>query len=582
MKRLHPAICTAPPIGRAFAPAALALLLLAAYGGGCAPKPAGRDACIDMLDSLLERSDDLEREKLYGLADLRSRRERAVSATDRYMANSLLFDAYVTYQSDSALKYADGKLAVAREAGNREWEVSSKIDKAGLLAATGLLEQSAGIMRSIDSATLPPGLLTAYYGQMIFLYSHLGNYAGGSVNGYYARERAYKDSIMSVIDPSHPEYLWYKGWDLLGTSRPCAQTIKELRQKLGGSKLNSRQDAKEAYILAKLYESVGDRDNFKRYMAMSAAADVRIVNAEIASLEDLAKIMYAEGDIDHAYSYINYCLNKAISYPNRVKALGISRTLDTIYRAYQEKSSRQQGRTRRFLWIACVLAVVLIASTAVIIAQNIKLRHYGRSMDEANKSLDRNIAELSATQQRLNAANRQLKELNADLCLKNEELRESNYVKEEYVGYVFSVCSSYIKKLESLKSKIHHKAVAKRYKEIADDTASFDMKTELKDFYHMFDTIFLHIYPNFIDDFNNLLQDDNQIRPKEGELLNTELRIYALVRLGITDSVKIAEFLHCSAQTVYNNRFKVRGKAKIPKKEFAGAVRTLGSFMGGA
>ena len=104
------------------------------------------------------------------------------------------------------------------------------------------------------------------------------------------------------------------------------------------------------------------------------------------------------------------------------------------------------------------------------------------------------------------------------------------------------------------------------------------MKDELREFYRSFDTVFLHIYPDFVNDFNSLLQDDKRIVPKEGELLNTELRIYALVRLGITDSVKIADFLHCSAQTVYNNRFKVRNKAIIDKKDFAEAVRTLGKF----
>ena len=105
------------------------------------------------------------------------------------------------------------------------------------------------------------------------------------------------------------------------------------------------------------------------------------------------------------------------------------------------------------------------------------------------------------------------------------------------------------------------------------------MKDELKDFYQSFDSVFLHIYPNFVNDFNSLLQEDKKIILKEGELLNTELRIYALVRLGITDSVKIAEFLHCSPQTVYNNRFRVRNKAVLPKAEFVESVRTLGSFM---
>ena len=104
-------------------------------------------------------------------------------------------------------------------------------------------------------------------------------------------------------------------------------------------------------------------------------------------------------------------------------------------------------------------------------------------------------------------------------------------------------------------------------------------QNELKEFYHNFDAIFLHVYPDFVNDFNALLQPDERIMLKEGELLNTELRIYALVRLGINDSIKIAEFLHCSPQTVYNYRLKTRNKAIIPKEEFADTVRSLGKMQ---
>lgn len=548
---------------------------------GCTSSTSTNDPSgnISTLDSLIDRRQDIEREKLIRIADLKQKRHRAASVTDRYMANSLLFDEYITFQADSALKYIEENLDLAAEVGNAEWEAESKIDKAEVLAASGLLSQADELMQSIDITDFSKDALVDYYGTLIFLYSHIGNYTGGVNNDFYVRERAYKDSIMSVIDTRHPEYLWYKGWDILGTDRHCNDEIDALRSKLASSSLNHRQDAKDAYILAKLYEAAGDNENYKKYMALSAIVDVRTANAEIASLEDLAKIMFDEGDIDRAYEYINYSLNKAISYPNRVKAFSISETLDTVYNAYQERSAGQQSRMRMFLILVCVLAAVLIVAVVTIILQNIKLKRQGHTLDLANASLSRNNAELSEAQKQLNEANLQLKDLNENLRRKNEELSEANYVKEEYIGYVFTICSNYISKLENLKRDIHRKAIAKKYKEIEALTADLDMKDELKEFYNSFDSIFLHIYPNFVSDFNTLLQDDKKIAPKEGELLNTELRIYALVRLGITDSVKIAEFLHCSPQTVYNNRFKVRNKAIISKKEFADTVRTLGKYL---
>lgn len=545
----------------------------------CSEGSSKTDAYISQLDSLLQRHDELERSKLMRIGELRQKLAHAASPTDKYMINSLLLDEFSTYNSDSAMKYVDYNLDIARQVGNKEWENRNNIIKSGLLAGSGLLARSEEIMLSINPSTLPKDILTDYYGQMIFLYSHLGNYTGGDVNDYYIKERAYKDSIVQIIDSHHPDYLWYKGWDILGTDKSDDKLIGALRDLLDKSELNTRKDAKDAYILAKLYEQKGDHNNFKKYMTISGIADVKIVNAEISSLEDLAKIMFAEGDVNRAYRYINYSLNKAISYPNRVKAYGITNTLDSINRAYQEQGEKQQRRTRFFLILVCLLAAVLTGAIATIIVQNSRLRRRRRNLDAANKSLNKNVAKLSAAQQQLNDANSQLHQLNTDLKLKNDELNEANYVKEEYIGYIFTICSNYISKLEELKRNIHIKAVTKKYKEIEAETADLDMKEELKDFYQSFDSIFLHIYPNFVNDFNSLLQDDKKIIPREGELLNTELRIYALVRLGITDSVKIAEFLHCSVQTVYNNRFRVRNKAIIPKKDFAESVRTLGHYL---
>ncbi|MDE5642069.1 MAG: transcriptional regulator [Muribaculaceae bacterium] len=557
----------------------LILILSALCSLACGDPSSTSGDILSKLDSMIERSEEYEQIKLMRIAGLASRRNSAAGDADRYAVNTLLFDEYVTYNSDSAMHYINENLKLAEAAGNPQWRDRSLIDKSNLLAATGLLKEAEAIMSGIDTASLTQDLKIRYYGQMIYLYSHLGTYTGGEANEYFVRERIYKDRIMDIIEPEHPEYLWYRGWYVAGTERSDSGIISALTQRLGHSALDSRQDAKDAYILSKLYEQSGDMGNFERYMALSAIIDVGIANAEIASLEELARIMFAKGDIDRAYNYINYSLSKAIGYPNRVASFGNLRTLDIVSKAYQERNRQQQKRLRMFLILVCVLSAILAATIGIIIFQNRRLRRQGRNLDCANKTLNRSVEELSQARNQLAEANARLKELNADLQQKNEDLNEANYVKEEYIGYIFTICSNYIRKLEDFRKSIHVKAVTRKFKEIEAETDSDMMKDELKDFYKSFDSVFLHIYPDFVSDFNSLLQDDKRIVPKEGELLNTELRIYALVRLGITDSVKIAEFLHCSPQTVYNNRFKVRNKAIIEKKDFAEAVRRLGKFM---
>ena len=535
---------------------------------------------IHILDSLLTRQKDFQRQKLLKIGEIMEKKKHASSDFDRFLSNGLLAEEYATFRADSALKYIDLNLDIANRNGNSEWKARTLLSKSNLLTGTGLLSEASQIMSRINRESLPDDLLTEYFGEMIYLYSHLGNYAGGDGNRYYIKERAYKDSIMATLTPDHPDYLWYKGWDVLGTDKTDDSLIPSLEKRLAESGLNTRRDAKEAYMLSKLYEWKGDKENSKKYMALSSIVDVKTANAEIASMEDLAKMLFAENDIDHAYSYINYSLDQARSFPNRVRILSITKTIGSINLAYQERNKKQEQRIRLFLVVVCLLAVILFATVTIIIVQNRRLKKQRTNLDEANKSLSKNLSELSEAQRQLAEANAKLKNLNNDLQTKNDELNEANYVKEEYIGYVFTICSNYIRKLEDFRKSIHVKAVTRKFKEIEQATSSHDFtKEELKDFYHSFDTIFLHIYPDFVKDFNSLLQDDKRIIPKDGELLNTELRIYALVRLGITDSVKIADFLHCSPQTVYNNRFKVRNKAIIPKEKFAETVRTLGKFM---
>ena len=154
------------------------------------------------------------------------------------------------------------------------------------------------------------------------------------------------------------------------------------------------------------------------------------------------------------------------------------------------------------------------------------------------------------------------------------------YFSQKTCRRSFSICSSYISKLEEYRKNVNRKLKTGQVEELKSWSASTSIvQSELKEFYHSFDAIFLHVYPDFVDDFNALLRPEERVVLKEGELLNTELRIYALVRLGINDSVKIAEFLHCSPQTVYNNRLRTRNKAVIPKENFAEVVRSLGKMQ---
>lgn len=555
-----------------------------------APYSADVEKLLGRLDSLIASKDAFIEAKEQKIEQLRMQAAHTHTEEERYWMNKMFYDEYFVYNSDSAMLYVDANLDISDRLGRKEWLTEWRIKKSFMLSATGLLKEALDLLEGIDGKQLPHGLQIEYYGQMMYLYSHFGQYSkhdrGSFSQGYYRMEGVYKDSIYVLLAPEDPFYLWYKGWKFLGTEH-APEVIRELKNEVDVSPLETRRDAMNAYMLACLYREVGNPEEYLKYMIFSAMADVRTANRDIASLEELAKSLFELGDIDHSYTYINYCLQYAQLYRNRVRVIGISEVQEAIHKAYQERNRRQEERLHSFLVLVSILSVVLLVAIFYIYAQMKTLSRSRARLDEVNRLLNKHISELSQAHARLaemngelQSVNEQLKSVNLQLKEANSQLRESNYVKEEYIGYVFAICSNYISKLDEFRKNVNRKIKAKQFDEAKALTDTPTMaQNELKEFYHNFDAIFLHVYPDFVSDFNALLQPEERIVLKEGELLNTELRIYALVRLGINDSVKIAEFLHCSPQTVYNNRLKTRNKAIIPKEEFANTVRSLGKMQ---
>ncbi|MDR2915179.1 MAG: DUF6377 domain-containing protein [Tannerella sp.] len=534
------------------------------------------------LDSLIENKDFFIREKEDKIGLLRKRIQNIHTTEEQYWINKAFYDEYFVYNADSALYYAEQNILLSRELDKKEGVPEWMIKKSFILSATGMLKEALDIMNEIPLDKLSPLLRTEYYRQMIYLYSHFGQYSGenGHIRDQYQiKEENYKDSIFNTITKEDPYYLWHEGWRQIGTSG-VYEVKSELEKAVLKSGLDSRLDAMNAYVLAVISREMGNYDDFLKYMTYSAMADVKTANKDIASLEELALATYDLGDIDRAYTYINYCLQNAQLYRNRVRVIGISSLQDSIHKAFREINLKQEARLRIFLIIVSILSVILIAAIIYISRQMKWLSKSRSEVNKANHLLNKHVIELSDAHKQLSEVNDKLKLLNEQLQEANSQLRESNYVKEEYIGYVFTICSNYISKMDNFRKNINRKVKTNKIEDIKTLTDIPTMaQNELKEFYQNFDAIFLNLYPDFVNDFNMLLHPDKRFVLKDGELLNTELRIYALVRLGIDNSVKIAEFLHCSAQTVYNCRLKTRNKAVVAKDKFADYVKSLGKFQ---
>lgn len=530
------------------------------------------------LDSAIQQRQVFDAMKSKRLSEMYKKKESLRSTSEILSFNTQMYDEYYVFDSDSAMNCVVQNLKIAQQTNNEPLIHEWRIKQSFVLAATGLLKESLDVMESLDVSRLSNENKIAYYNQMVYLYGHFGQYTGtGELQDYYiGLERQYNDSLHAIVTPSDPQYLWFGVWYLIGKGQQ--DVLKERLQKtVSQSSLTTRYDAMAAYALARVYKENGNEDMFVRCLAMSGIADIRASNKDVASLQELAEFLVDQGEIIRAYNYINVCLQISQEYRNRVRAVSISRVYDRILQAFLDRDMDQRARLKKTNVALISLLVLLAIAIVFIVSSLLRLRKSRYRLHEVNKELKRRRSEIASVNQHLKEANESLIDVNEKMKKANEQLRESNLVKEEYVGYVFAICSNYISKLEEFRKDINRKAKAKMLKEILSMTDKETVvQDELKEFYQNFDAIFLRLYPTFVEDFNALLNPEERIVPRKGELLNTDLRIYALVRLGINDSVKISEFLHCSPQTIYNNRLKVRNKSKLSKTEFTEALRKIG------
>ena len=536
---------------------------------------------LHSLDSLLEQQDLFVRVKEERIKQLKMQYSRVKDVKELYAMNRMVYLEYRVYDADSALHYINKNIQLAQQTNNRTWEVVSLLEQSFVLTSSGLLTEALKAVSDIQPEELPQNLRSEYFGRLCTLYSRLRDYSSENfqLSEYYNDlQKAFRDSVYLTATPDELRYWNCRAWLYLGTPEiePVKQAFEENKQTLSN---DSRKYSIATYNLSAIYRSENNESKYLENLILSAMADIRSVNGDIGSLQEIAEYLFKHGEIDRAYNYILYCSQKAMLFHNRVRIVKMSHLQNQIYKAYQEQSRTQQKRLQASLIAVSFLFLVLIGAFLFIRKQMRRLKEANLKLDSTNQKLSVNMDALSTAHQRLEEVNMQLKDLNTQLQEVNDQLRESNYVKEEYIGYVFNICSTYISKLEEFRKNINRKLKVGQIEDVKAITdSSATASNELKEFYQNFDTIFLHLYPDFVGDFNALLLPEERIELKEGELLNTELRIHALIRLGITDSVKIADFLHCSAQTVYNNRLRTRNKSIIPKEDFINAVKKLGKY----
>ena len=524
------------------------------------------DSLLNVLDKTIKEADTYVQIKENKLHELKKEaRKTPPFSVERYNLNNDIYLEYKAYSSDSALHYLNENMLLARQLNDKERELKIQLELSYLLSSIGMYMEAADILNSIDRQTLPSSLLGHYY----TCYEHVYFEAGAAqprykmfASRYVKLSHAYRDSMQVTLDPSSATYLWLRETQLREAGK-YDEALEFSDRRLAESSFGTPQYALVAYQRFRLFESMGKKDEHLYYLVLSAISDVRSAIKEQSSLMVLAQELNSKGDLKRAYDYINFSWEISQFYKTRLRSWMNITPLSMINGNYQD-IIKQQNR-ELLIYIVCValLALLLVIALIYIYRQMKALSIAKKGLQEVNE--------------RLFSLNEELEEVNRHLRSTNLELSESNLIKEAYIARFFKLCSVYVDRLQAYRKLVNKKLQRGQVAELLKMThLSNDIVTvEVQELYANFDSAFLHLFPNFVESLNALLLPDEQIVLKPDELLNTELRIFALIRLGIKDSSQIAELLHYSVNTIYNYRSRVKTKARVSRDDFEDLVAKI-------
>ncbi|MBB3188137.1 DUF6377 domain-containing protein [Microbacter margulisiae] len=525
---------------------------------------SGIDSLLHVLDQTIDNHAIYDQQKEAKLHHLKELLKMAPSDELRYNLCGQLFDEYKTYISDSALNYARLKLQIAEKLQDQNKLNDARLNLASIMGTVGMYNEALDIVKSVNIRYSPD--LKAYYFYIYrTIYGYLADYAVSSQEKarYDYLTANYRDSLLITNPPQSSPYIMVRS-DQLIVNHQYDQALKLLLPYFPTIANDNHNRAIIAYSISQAYRGKRERELEEQWLAISAIYDLRSDNKEYISLRSLAYLLYEDKEIDRAYKYIKRSLQDALFCNARLRTIEISQMIPIIDKAYQSEITARQRQLVLFLISISFLSLILLVVLFLLYRQMKKLNKARKDLSKANDRLNDLNHELFST-------NEQLKEANTTLS-------EANLIKEEYIGRYMDQCSAYIDKLDNYRRLLNKTATAGKMDDLLHAIKSKQfIEDELTEFYANFDTTFLQLFPSFVEEFNNLLVDNERITLKQGEHLNTELRIFALIRLGITDSVKISHFLRYSLSTIYNYRTKFRNKASGPRDEFEIKVMQIGT-----
>ena len=558
----------------------LAPALLASENALRAGENKETEALYDSLDNAIAQTAQYVKQREVRIAQLEGKLKKARYPKAQYDLAYALFVEYRSYKNDLAMKYINRCIDIAHKSGNPQQEGNAKALLAFQESTTGDYAESYNVLKTVDPQQLDSAGLRNYYWAYQHLYGEMTYYANVDFLRKYYREKyeGYIQMAESLLQPTDDRYLQLQETRLRDSGN-MKEALKINDKRLALAVPGSHEYAIVTFYRAIIYKVNNRTEDACHYLLLSAISDVKLAVMDQGSLWELANLLGVaakanEQQLARSYDYIKFAWQSASIFGTPIRSRQIMPVLTTI----EENFQKQLATTNRNLKIAIcwiVLLVLLVLGLLFyvnkqrqrIAAALHKQKLTNRELQNANERLERAVQQLNAANEQLNAVNESLNQVNGDL-------NESNKMKEVYIGRFLRLCAVYVDKIETMRKRVIKLVKARELTKLL--TMMQTDHEYVGELYDHFDSAFLKLFPNFVEEFNALLKPEERIVLEDDRKLSTTIRIFALIRLGIEDSSKIAEFLHYSVNTIYNYRAKVKNGALCDREEFENKVKMIG------
>jgi hypothetical protein len=516
------------------------------------------DSLLDELDATIEKREEYLKKKQERIISIKKQLMPGDAKKEllvRYSVSVQLYEEYKSFIYDSAFSYGRILLQTAYKLQDASIINDAKVKISFTLLSAGMFKEALDTLNSIAVNTLTNDSKIEYYATLARTYYDLANYSNDNYFSeiYDKKGNTYLQQALALCDTNSIRFLLLKGLEYMKV-HDISNAIFTFEQVLKNPNLTNHELAVASSSLSFMYRLDNNTEKAKEYLAKAAIADIVSSIRETVAIRDLAEVVYKEGKIDRSYKYVKIALEDAYFYGAKHRKIQIANLLPIIEGTQLEIVEGQKKDLFYYSIIATILVVFIVIFVMIIYQQYRKL----------NKAK----LELAASHRNLENTNTQLAESNLKLGETNHKLEDASKIKEEYIGSFFKIISEYIEMIEKFKNTIDRKISQKKIEDVKDLVNKMNLKPEREQLYLTFDRTFLKIFPGFVEQFNALFNVEDRVILDEKQGLPTELRIFALIRLGITDTEKIARILDYSVNTIYTYKTRIKNKSILENEKF--------------